>query len=304
MGFRIINIFDSEKLSLNLENLIIKSKDFEYSVLIKDIDVLLINDFKTCITTRVINKLIESNVCVITCDEKYEPVSLILPISGHCTILKVAESQTKWSDEQKKFYWKYIVKYKILNQIDVLKMKTDDLEAIKKIFELINQIELDDITNREGHAAKIYFHTLFGKGFKRFNEDGLNYAMNYGYSVLRATIVRTICAKGLLPFLSIKHKSASNYFALADDLIEPYRPIVDLYVKEHVDFDMMYLSKQHRTNLVKILNQKVIWNKQEITINHSIEKMIDEMITYFTTGDIPENYPQIVPLNIDVDYEY
>lgn len=304
MGYRIINIFDSEKLSLNLNNLIIKSKDFEYSVLINDIDVLLINDFKTVITTRVLNKLIDSNVCVITCDEKYEPVALALPISGHCTILKVAEAQTKWTVEQKAFYWQYIVKYKIQNQVDVLKMKTDESDAWNKLFELADNVELDDATNREGHAAKVYFHTLYGRKFKRFNEDGRNFALNYGYTILRGTIVRTICAKGLIPFLSIKHKSASNYFALADDLIEPFRPIVDLYVKQYVDEDVMYLSKQHRTNLVKLLNQKVLWNKQEITLNRAIEKMIDEMIDYFDTGEIPDNYPQILPLSVEFEYEY
>lgn len=304
MAFRIINVFDGDKIRLNLNNLIVSSKEYEYSIPIHDIDVLLLNDFKTVITIRVINKLIESNVCIITCNENYEPVSYMLPVAGHCSILKTATAQTKWTEQQKAVYWKENVKFKILNQIDVLKMETDQLEVCQKMYQLIDELELDDKTNREGHAAKIYFHALFGKNFKRFHDDGRNFALNYGYTILRGAIVRTICAKGLMPFLSIKHKSEGNYFALADDLIEPFRPLVDLYVKKYVDEESIYLSKQHRTNLVQLLNQKVIWNQKELFLTQAIEKSIDQLISFFDNGDFPMIYPQIYQLEFDFENEY
>ncbi len=301
MGFRILQISDCTKLSLRLNNLIIKSNGEEYSIYIKDIDTVIIEDFRTVITTRIITALTDQNINIIFCNEKYEPSSYVLPIHGNFNINKVVKSQISWDENAIGHAWKIVVEAKIKNQIECLRI-TDRRERISELIELLKDIQLLDSTNREGHAAKIYFHSLFNLKFKRHSETAQNYALNYGYTVLRGLVVRTICAKGLLPYISLFHSSQGNYFALADDLMEPFRPLVDLFVKKHIDESSEILRKVDRDNLIKLMTENFTIEGKEVSLSYAINKYIGAIVEFMETGVISnEMYPKLRDLRNDYE---
>ena len=204
--YRIIYIKESEKLSLKLDNLIIENNSDEYKLPIEDIDTLMLENNKCLLTTKLICKLMEYKVNFMVCDDKMMPMGIMLPYQQHSRGTKVILNQINWSNQIKDFIWDTIVENKIKNQRKVLEIFNKDKEVINKLKDYENLIDNGDSTNREGHAAKIYFGALFGKNFTRFNDDAINGAMNYGYTILRANICRIIVAAGLIPNIGIHHK--------------------------------------------------------------------------------------------------
>lgn len=165
---------------------------------------------------------------------------------------------------------------------------------ISKLQSYAEEIIEGDITNREGLSAKIYFRSLFGSDFIRFDDDGINSALNYGYTIIATAIIRNLAVHGLNTYLGIHHNSKINNFNLAYDLLEPYRSIVDLFVYQNKDKIIYPLSFDFRKQLINLLNKEVIINKKKYTIDYSISLVIKSYINCFNTGEIKLDLPLII----------
>ena len=282
MGWKIVEIESAQKLRLFLDNLVIYKDNDKITIPLNDIDTLIIDNIEITMSIQLIIKLSYNNINVIICDDKHLPSTQLLPIIGNYNSLKILNIQMNWNHHFKANLWSAIVKQKILNQILILKFFNKCSELIEQeIINLIDDIKPYDISNREGHAAKIYWHTLFGVNFNRRDEDNIiNKLLNYGYAILRSYVSRSIVKKGLDPRISIFHKSFHNHFALSSDLMEVFRIIIDYEVlkitsREDYRETPWYLIKQQ---LVECFNKKIRVNNQEQYINNAIDLFIDAIV--------------------------
>ncbi|MBR3891408.1 MAG: type II CRISPR-associated endonuclease Cas1 [Bacilli bacterium] len=284
MGWRTIYIEENNYLSLYLDNIKIRNvNDEDVLVPLKDIDVIVLDNYKSTISANLLSKCSEYNINLIICDMNHLPVSQLLAISGNCLSSKMLFKQLSWDNDMKGELWKNIVYHKIDNQLSVLKTNNLDNSYIEMIESLKNSIEFYDLTNREGLTARIYFRALFGEKFRRFEEDTINAGLNYGYIVLRTMIAKSLVGKGLNCMLGIFHKGESNEYNLADDIIEVFRPIIDNYVYNNLRNEVLF-TRNHRLEIIKILNNKIEINGRKQTISNAIDMYIDSIINYFETG--------------------
>lgn len=278
MGWKIVEIEECDSVNLFLNNLVFKNNNNErITISINDIDVLLINNFKLKITIQLINALTENNILTIICDNKYLPSSMIVPIIGNYNTIKVLDNQLNWNHKWKSQLWKSIIEAKIKSEIEVLTLFNKDIASIKALEEFKLDIKEYDATNREGHASKVYWHSLFGSNFKRHNDDYTNTLLNYGYTILRSYFTRSIIKKGLDPRISIFHKSFHNYFSLSSDLMEPFRFIVDIKVMHLIknNNSSFYDDKQE---IINTFNRKIKINGKYQFINNAIDIFVDSIV--------------------------
>ena len=269
MSHRVIYIEKCEYLRLYLDNLKVEYNDDEILLPISDIQILVIDNYKSSLSVPLINKLTENNVCTIICGIDHLPKSYILPMNGHFSQSGNISKQIRWDENKKKRIQQKIVKAKIYNQIEILKKNDKNFNVIQKLFQFIDEVKLGDSTNREGLAAKMYFREMFGDDFIRFDEDIVNAGLNYGYSIFRSLISSIIVAKGYLPNIGIFHRGKQNMFNLSDDIIEVFRPIVDDYVLNNM-FDDLLFKQEHRESLIQLTNKKVKIDNRKQTIPNAI----------------------------------
>jgi CRISPR-associated protein Cas1 len=211
------------------EQLVIEKDGFKIgSVPIEDLGVLILDSPQILITSALMRFLAEQNVAVIFTDSKHLPSSLTIPFSVNSIQTKVLNNQIETSLPTKKRLWSSIVSAKILNQSKSLELCGKDGTALR---EISKNVPSGDPKNLEAYAAKIYWKKLFGDDFRRDREAvDENMLLNYGYAIVRAATARAIVGTGLHPGLGINHKNQYNPFPLADDLVEPLRPFVDVRV--------------------------------------------------------------------------
>ena len=279
MGHRVIYVEKCEYLRLYLDNLKVMVKDNDILFPISDIQILVIDNYQSNISVPLINKLTESNVCTIICGVDHLPKSYILPINGNFATSGNINKQISWKKERKALLHSIIVKYKIENQIEILKQNNKSHEVIKKLYEFVDSIELDDRTNREGLAAKMYFRELFGSNFIRFDDDVINAGLNYGYSIFRSLITSIIVAKGYIANIGIFHKGKQNMFNLSDDIIEVFRPIVDDFVYNTMRDEILF-KQEHREKLIQLTNKKILIDSRKQTVANAINQYLDSIFNY------------------------
>lgn len=284
MSHRVIYIEKCEYLRLYLDNLKVEYKDDELLLPISDIQILVIDNYKSSLSVPLINKLMDNNVCTIICGIDHLPKSYILPMNGHFAQSGNIHKQIQWNEDYKKRIHQKIVKAKIYNQIEILKKNNKGFDVIQKLFQFMEEVELGDITNREGLAAKMYFREMFGDHFIRFDEDVINAGLNYGYSIFRSLISSIIVAKGYLPNIGIFHRGKQNMFNLSDDIIEVFRPIVDDYVYNNMMDDILF-KQEHREGLIKLTHKKVKIDDRKQTIPNTIYIYLENIFKELETGN-------------------
>ena len=222
-------LFFSNAVCLTLKNkqLVIQNKETreETSIPIEDIGFVVIENNQVYISIPVINALAENNAAVIFCNEKHLPFTMNLPLDCNTIQNQLFNAQIESSLPTKKKCWKQVIEQKIRNQAKVLeKYKIDSI----KLKQLSTEVKSDDSTNREAIAAKLYWDLLIDVDWvrTRFGEYPNN-LLNYGYAILRAATARALVGSGLLTTLGIHHHNKYDAYALADDIMEPYRPYVD-----------------------------------------------------------------------------
>ncbi len=262
MSWRIVVISSSAKLDYSMGYMVVR-RDGVKKIHINEIHTVLIETTAVSFTAALLTELTKHKVKVIFCDEKRNPSSELIPYYGaHDTSNKV-RNQIAWSQDIKTAVWTEIVSEKIRNQMRVL----EDFSRPEQMMlqDYLNNIEFGDITNREGHAAKVYFNALFGKEFSRSTECNINAALNYGYSIILSTFTREISLNGYITQLGLFHDNMFNQFNLASDLMEPFRTLVDRKV---ISLDIDTFEPKEKMVLVNLLNEEVTINgRREYIVN-------------------------------------
>ena len=236
-------------LSLNNSQLVIKLPGVAYNkklpeifdekttqtVPIEDIGIVVLDNKQITITQGLLEKLLENNCAVVTCDSSHLPVGLMLPLCGNTVQSERFRAQIDCSLPLKKQLWQQTIRQKILNQAAVLEKFSNEEHPCMRIW--ANEVRSGDPDNTEGRAAAYYWKNLFKDKVSDFvrKRDGVapNNYLNYGYAILRAVIARSLVSSGMLPTLGIHHHNRYNAYCLADDIMEPYRPYVDDLVYEY-----------------------------------------------------------------------
>lgn len=249
-------LFFSTPYCLNLRNgqMVIHTReapDIQKSVPIEDIGFVILEDQQCSITLPLLNALSDNNVAVIFCGENRMPNAMLMNLDSNKTQGESYRSQIEASEPLKKGLWKQIIEAKIRNQAALLRKLGRDGDKLKPYYMNVKSADAD---NREGIAAKIYWSELFGADFIR-SREGLppNNLLNYGYTILRAAVTRSIMGSGLFPAFGIFHRNRYNAFPLADDLMEPYRPFVDELVYNLYLQGNKQLNKEVKGQLLRIL---------------------------------------------------
>jgi CRISPR-associated protein Cas1 len=224
------------------------------TVPIEDIGVIVLDHEQITLSHRLMEKLLENNAALITCNEKHMPTGMLLNLDGNSLQAERFKHQQDASIPLKKQLWQQTVQYKIANQAAVLKHFDIDCG---RLMELSKAVKSGDTDNYEAQAAAFYWKVLFPDAwhFTRHREGAPpNNLLNYGYAILRGVLARSLVGSGLLPTLGIFHHNKYNAYALADDIMEPYRPYVDLLVRQIIDetSNIEILTKELKARLLTI----------------------------------------------------
>lgn len=234
-----------------------------------EIDTIIVDSIAVSISSYLLKELSDNKINIIFCDDKHNPFGeLISFYSSHNSSKKIL-GQIKWNTKAKNELWMKIVKNKIINQGLLLnKIKADGYNLL---LQYVEEVLPDDKTNREAHAAKVYFNCLFGKKFVRNADDNINAALNYGYAILLSTINKEVINLGYLTQLGIHHKNEFNEFNLSCDLMEPFRIIIDNFVYYNVlrEFDSKY-----KIDIVNIFNEKYKYNGKSYILKDIIKMYV------------------------------
>lgn len=280
MSWRTVVVSSSAKLDYQMGYLVVR-KDTTIKVHLNEISVLLIETTAVSITAALISELTKKKVKVIFCDEKRNPTAELMPYYGaHDTSAKVRR-QIEWSKEIKTAVWTEIVTEKIKKQKEnLILFHKQESELLQHYIE---EIEFGDVTNREGHAAKVYFNAMFGKDFSRTEDTILNAALNYGYSIILSAFNREIVANGYLTQLGLFHDNMFNTFNLSSDLMEPFRTIIDRAI---YGLRLEEFGKTEKMYLVNLLNEEVkVANRRE-TVNNAIKIYCKSVFDAIEENDI------------------
>jgi CRISPR-associated protein Cas1 len=209
---------------------------------IEDIGLLILDHYQITITQALIAKLLANNIGLVSCDNTHHPTGLLLNLDGNKLQSQKSQAQLAASAPLKKQLWQQTVAAKILNQAAVLATQRVDERPLVKYAKAVKS---GDSENHEAQAAVYYWKNLFPEflAFKRARfGDPPNNLLNYGYSILRALVARSLVASGLLPTFGIHHRNQYNAYCLADDIMEPYRPYVDRIICRIVEMNGRFLD--------------------------------------------------------------
>lgn len=285
MTWRTVILSAESKLSLRMNHLVVAGEEV-VRIPLSEIGTVIIENPNIVLTGHIINALSENKVTTILCDTYHNPKSHINLIYGHHRQSKIIKEQFDWSEDAKSYLWQQIIKQKIYNQQQVL-VACGRIEKYEMFNEYIEDVRLSDTTNREGHAAKVYFNQLFGPGFTRSFEEPTNWALNYGYSLILSLFNRTIVSKGLLTEVGIHHANQFNQFNLASDFMEVYRPMIDYIVKQNV-FD--YFGPKEKRILIEIFNHKVLIRNSNHYLPNSVNLYVDGLTKFLKSRDPKKIY--------------
>lgn len=293
MGFRTLEISNEAELHIKEGQLEITTKDGFVTVPIEDLNQIMVHGANIRLSTMDLSILSKNKVSFMTLDERYLPTSIVLPFEGHARQSKLMHAQVNASREMYEKLWIRIIKQKISNQSRALSIM--GLNGAEKITEYVSTLTSKNVDYNESLAAKDYF-SYYHDGFNRRTEDPLNSRLNYGYSVVRSAIARKLVVTGFHPTFGIHHNSQLNAFNLADDLIEPYRAIVDLVAHENVGSHVQ-LTKCERRELAHVLHNACIVDGTKMNVMLSIDMMI-ESLKRIILEDSPEDMklPTIIPI--------
>ncbi len=266
MSWRIVVVSSSAKLDYQLGFLVVR-KDTITKIHLNEISVILLESTAISLTASLISELLKRKIKVIFCDEKRNPCGEVLPYYGsHDTSAKLRK-QIVWDTGVKSAVWTEVVSEKIRKQKEFLNElgKREEAELLQNY---LSEMKFADITNREGHAAKVYFNAIFGMDFTRTKECPINAALNYGYTILLSAFNREVVSNGYLTQLGIFHDNMFNSFNLSSDLMEPYRILVDRKVYK---MKPQKFEHEEKMELVNLLNSEVMISERKEYVNNAIK---------------------------------
>lgn len=290
---RIIDISEAAYLHLKHKQLLIdKQNDTVGQITIEDLGILILQHPAIVLTQQVIIACQKNKVVIIFCDEKHLPYSAILPIAEANTLHnKILKQQVNITEPTRKRLWQQIVQHKIKQQAVTLTLLGKEATRLNY---LGTRVKPGDSDNCEAIAAQAYWKLLFGNKFRRdVDSGGINSLLNYGYSIIRAMVARSLCGAGLHPTLGLFHKNQYNSLCLADDVMEPFRPWIDWYVylmsqNEHTEIN--HSSKQI---LLSLLNETVIYERKKMPLMVASHYLMANIKRCYIKEKRAFNYPEM-----------
>lgn len=265
MSFRTVVITKQSKISYKNRFLVVKQEDDEKYIHLSEIDTIIVDSISVSISSYLLKELSDNKINIMFCDEKHNPFGELISYYSKHNTSKMIKEQIEWKISDKNKLWTRIVKNKIMNQALLLnKIKSNKYELV---LSYVDEVIDGDKTNREGHAAKVYFNAIYGNNFSRNLDNEINSALNYGYSVLLSFINKEIINNGYLTQLGIHHKNEFNQFNLTCDLMEPFRVIIDefVYYNRERKFDTEY-----KLNIINIFNKTFKYQGKKYTLKDII----------------------------------
>lgn len=273
MGFRTIFIESPCRLSYKSGYMVVRKEDDVAKIHLSEISSIMLQTMQVYISAYLMVELAKSKISLVYSDEKHNPVGQALPLYGAHNVSKRIQEQLAWGEPIKKRVWQRVVREKIRQQAAVLADR--DLPEARVLKAAIDEVRSGDTTNREAHAARVYFQALFGQGFSRDTNCPVNDALNYGYAVLLSSVNREIVSRGYLTQCGICHHSEYNEFNLACDLMEPFRPIVDRMVDEWIGAEF---DAGSRRILGDLMNATVLYKDGEYRLSSVVSLFVQDCI--------------------------
>ena len=287
-------LFFENKCSLTLkyEQLVVKTVDREKTIPIEDIGFLVIENQETYISIPALSKLSSNNVSVIFCDNKHMPQSMLLNLDAHHIQQELFRHQINASEPLKKQLWQQIIKHKIKNQSSLL-IRNEKNDTPLEYYQ--SKVLSGDSDNREAVAAAYYWKNIFDFKFKRERNGRYpNLFLNYGYIILRAAVARAISGSGLLNTSGIHHHNKYNAFCLADDIMEPYRPLIDAKVLNIIDkYDEHDLITPIKLELLGVLTQTVYFEDTKSPLMVALSRTTSSLQQCFAGKTKKILYPKL-----------
>lgn len=265
MGWRTVVLSKRAKVEYSMGYMVVRSQEI-HRIFMDEVQTVLVATPAVSLTAVWLNECIRRKIKVIFCDEKRNPAAEVLPYCGSHDSSRQIRSQIQWTKDNKEKIWQWIVQEKIYQQACVLKMYGHE-EAAEMLFQYRQEVQLGDASNREGHAAKVYFNVLWGKEFSRRDDTVTNGALNYGYAILLSACNREIAASGYMTQLGIFHDNIFNPFNLGSDLVEVFRPLVDRIV---LFTPMDVLGTEEKKVLLQVLHQNVAMEGKQTIVSQAI----------------------------------
>lgn len=283
MSWRVVMVASNAKLDYKLDYLVVRTLDEVKRIHLSEIGVLMVESTAVSLTAYLLCELMRRKIKVIFCDHDRNPCAELVPVNGSHDSSARIRRQIGWERTVCQQVWTEIVREKLRRQRDHLRCRGLPQADILTVY--IEQLQWDDITNREGHAAKVYFNALFGAEFTRSGSDPVNAALNYGYSLLLSAINREISAAGYLNQLGIAHENTFNPFNLGCDFVEPLRPLVDGTVLELCPQE---LGREEKIALVRLLNREGQYNGKRQYLLYAIRLYCAGLFRALESGDMAE----------------
>lgn len=279
-AFKSVIIANDAKLSLKQNHLHIFQSDNGANLYLKDLAFIILESPQITLTSALLSAVADSKIVLLTCNESHLPNGVFMPFLAHFQASQIAKEQIAVKEQTKAILWQKIVQNKIRNQAFVLS-HTGHKKVSDELLEMAKSVRLNDSSFVESRAAALYFKALFGIDFSRNDLCFTNSALNYGYAIVRAAIVRAVCISGLLSWLGIKHANAFNPFNLCDDIIEPFRAFVDMRVLS-LQSDGEFLGKAHKHALIENLQSEVQLNDKKMplirAVNHFVQSFRNALL--------------------------
>ncbi len=263
----------------------------------EDIAVIVLNHREITLTHPVLSACAEYGIGLYATGDNHQPSGVFLPFQSHSRATKMLRLQLALDKPTGKRAWSAIVRAKVENQAFCLRtLRAGNAERLESY---ARRIRSGDTGNMEAQASAYYFPQLFGRSFHRSQDGWTNAALDYGYAVLRGACARSLVAHGLLPTVGIFHSSEQNAFNLADDLIEPFRPVVDLHVATSRKTDNAAdLSPADKAALVGLLNVDVAMPRGVMSVLASVEQAAESLARLYDGGsELVLEMPRIIGLN-------
>ncbi|MEI3504418.1 MAG: type II CRISPR-associated endonuclease Cas1 [Anaerovoracaceae bacterium] len=250
-----------------MDYLVVRKREETVRVHLSEIGMVMIESTAVSLTAMLLCELVKHKIKVVFCDEKHNPHSELLPYHGsHDTSAKI-RNQVAWSDKDKELVWTEIVSEKIRQQ-SIHLQEHGAYDEADMLMKYITEMQPCDASNREGHAAKVYFNALFGMDFTRSEDNAINAALDYGYGILLSCFNREIIASGYMTQIGLFHDNMFNAFNLASDFMEPFRPVVDRIVAV---MDLECFSTDEKREVLKFLSEEVVIDGKVQYVSNAIK---------------------------------
>ena len=293
MGWRSVMISRPARLRREYYSLAIEQEETAF-VPFEDIAIIVLNHREINLTHPVLSACAEYGISLYATGDNHQPSGVFLPFLQHSRTNRLLRQQLDINKPLAKRVWANIIRRKIENQAACLRLA--GCKGVDRLESYARRVRSGDPENLEGQAAAYYFAQLFGKSFHRAQERWVNAALDYGYAILRGAITRGLVAHGLHPTIGLFHDSEQNAFNLADDIIEPFRPLVDLYVSKHIPVIEGELVPTDKAALVALLNVDVGMPQGKMSTLSSIEYAIESLTRMFEKDEDQLELPALIGL--------